>query len=88
MLASGGYPGKYEKGKEIKGLHGEFESIIIHAGTRLEDGKVMTNGGRVMGVVSLGETVKEARERSYEAVKKISFMGMQYRSDIGKIASE
>jgi len=88
VLASGGYPGKYEKGKEIKGLENDFDSIIIHAGTKLEDEKVLTNGGRVMGVVSLGETVKEAREKSYASVGKISFIGMQYRSDIGKIASE
>jgi len=88
VLASGGYPGKYEKGKEIKGLENDFDSIIIHAGTKLDDGKVLTNGGRVMGVVSLGATVKEAREKSYASVGKISFEGMGYRTDIGKIASE
>jgi len=88
VLASGGYPGKYEKGKEIKGLENDFESIIIHAGTKLDGGKVLTNGGRVMGVVSLGATVKEAREKSYASLGKISFEGMGYRTDIGKIASE
>ncbi len=88
VLASGGYPGSYQKGKEIKGLDSDFDSIIIHAGTKAQDGKVLTNGGRVMGVVSLGETVKEAREKSYAAIEKISFEGMGYRSDIGKIASE
>ncbi len=88
VLASGGYPGPYVKGEEIKGLESDFDSIVIHAGTKLEDGKVLTNGGRVMGVVSLGDTVKEARGKSYASVGKISFKGMQYRSDIGKIASE
>ena len=87
VLASGGYPGKYEKGKEIKGLENDFDSIIIHAGTKLDDGKVLTNGGRVMGVVSLGATVKEAREKSYASVGKISFEGMGYRTDIGTIGS-
>lgn len=88
VLASGGYPGPYEKGKEITGLDAASESIVLHAGTRLSDGKVLTNGGRVLGVVSLGATVAQARAKSYETVKGISFEGMQYRTDIGKIASE
>lgn len=88
VLASGGYPGPYEKGKEIRGLLDPVESIVIHAGTKLEGDKVLTNGGRVLGIVSTGETVAEARAKSYRSIEKISFEGMQYRSDIGKIASE
>jgi phosphoribosylamine--glycine ligase len=85
VMASGGYPGKYEKGKEITGIE-EAEALgdvkVFHAGTKLDDGKVVTNGGRVLGVTALGDTIKAAQQRAYEAVDKIHFEGAQYRTDI------
>ncbi len=89
VLASKGYPGKYEKGKVIKGLE-EAEKMkdvmVFHAGTALKNGKYVTAGGRVLGVTALGSTIKEAIERAYEAVSKISWEGMHYRRDIGQKA--
>ena len=89
VLASGGYPGKYEKGKVIHGLD-EVEKMkdvmVFHAGTALKDGKFVTAGGRVLGVTALGDTIKEAIDRAYEAVSKISWEGMHYRKDIGQKA--
>ena len=88
VIASKGYPGNYEKGKEIKGLK-EANSIpgaiVFHAGTSKSnsDGKILTNGGRVLGVTALGKTIKEAIENAYKAVAKISFDGMHFRKDIG-----
>jgi phosphoribosylamine--glycine ligase len=86
VLASKGYPGKYEKGKEIKGLE-ECEKIpdvyVFHAGTKRENNKFFTDGGRVLGILGYGKTLKEAKEKSYEGVKKIYFEGMHYRKDIG-----
>ncbi|OGI90173.1 phosphoribosylamine--glycine ligase [Candidatus Nomurabacteria bacterium RIFCSPLOWO2_01_FULL_40_15] len=92
-LASGGYPGSYEKGKEIKGI-GEAENdqniLVFHAGTQLvsNSNQLVTNGGRVLGVSAVGPTLKEALVTAYDAIKKISFEGMQYRKDIGKSASD
>ncbi len=89
VLASGGYPGKYEKGKVINGLdevEGMEDVMVFHAGTALEDGKFVTAGGRVLGVTALGDTIKEAIDRAYEAVSKISWEGMHYRKDIGQKA--
>ena len=89
VLASKGYPGSYEKGKRIYGLEDvkKMEDVMVfHAGTRLENGHFYTNGGRVLGVTALGETIVEAIERAYEAVARISFDGMHYRHDIGKKA--
>jgi phosphoribosylamine--glycine ligase len=86
VLASKGYPGKYEKGKEIKGIEEaeKLESIVVfHAGTKLSDGKLLTNGGRVLNVTALGKDIVEARERVYKAIEKIHFDGMHYRKDIG-----
>ena len=84
--ASKGYPGSYEKHKEIRGL-AEVEKLkdakVFHAGTTLEDGKIFTSGGRVLGVTALGNDIKSAKKNAYDAVKKIDFEGMQYRSDIG-----
>lgn len=89
VIASGGYPGSYGKGKEIFGL-AEAEKIkdavVFHAGTKLEDAKILTNGGRVLGVTGLGNTIKEAMDTAYQAVGKIKFDGMQYRKDIGQKA--
>ncbi len=86
-LASGGYPGKYEKEKEIKGLErlkGKEDIVVFHAGTKKENGRLITTGGRVLGVTGIGSTLKEAIETTYSAVKEISFEGMHYRKDIGK----
>ncbi len=86
VLASKGYPGKYEKGKVITGIE-EAEKIptvvVFHAGTKIENGKLVTNGGRVLNVTALGKDIFEARERVYRAVEKIYFEGMHYRKDIG-----
>jgi phosphoribosylamine---glycine ligase len=85
VMASGGYPGKYEKGKEITGIE-EAEKLpdvkVFHAGTKMAGGKLVTNGGRVLGVTALGDTVLDAKTRAYEAVSRIHFEGMHYRRDI------
>ncbi len=90
VLASKGYPGKYEKGKVIHGLHDVEEMkdvFVFHAGTkRDEKGRFVTAGGRVLGVTALGKDIVEAIHRAYEAVKKITWDGMHYRTDIGKKA--
>jgi len=86
VVSSGGYPGSYEKGKEISGLEEAgrtADTVVFHAGTALKDGRVVTAGGRVLGVTSLGDTVKEAIDKAYEACSKISFTGHFYRKDIG-----
>jgi phosphoribosylamine--glycine ligase len=85
VLASGGYPGKYETGKAISGLDScsQMEDVyIFHAGTRRENGGIVTSGGRVLAVTALGETVNDARARAYEAVACIEFEGAHYRRDI------
>jgi phosphoribosylamine--glycine ligase len=84
VMASGGYPGKYETGKPITGLEtAASEDVqIFHAGTRRENGAVVTSGGRVLAVTALGETIGDARNRAYEAVSKIDFEGCHYRRDI------
>jgi phosphoribosylamine--glycine ligase len=87
VLCSGGYPGKYETGKVIHGV-AEAEALpdvkVFHAGTRRdEQGRLVTDGGRVLAVTALGEDFRAARERVYEAVRKIHFPGMHYRTDIG-----
>lgn len=90
IMASGGYPKSYPKGLEIKGLSdGQLDGVTVyHAGTALKEGKLVTAGGRVLGVTALGDTLKEALEKSYEAVKKIEFENAHYRRDIGKRALE
>lgn len=88
VLASGGYPEHYEKGKEIHGLdaNGQVEgATVYHAGTVKRDGRFYTNGGRVLDVTCTGQTLDEALQKAYEAVDKISWDGMQYRHDIGRI---
>ena len=83
MMVSGGYPGSYEKGKEISGLEKESKSVVFHAGTRSEKGKVLTNGGRVLSVTSYGEDMSQALARSYKTAERIEFEGKYYRRDIG-----
>lgn len=89
MLASSGYPGPYEKEKIIKGIEKAEQNknvIVFHAGTKIENGNLVTNGGRVLGVSAVGINLKEALETAYESISKISFEGMQYRKDIGKLS--
>ena len=87
VMASGGYPVSYKKGIEMFGLdeNGQVEgAIVYHAGTKYENGKFYTNGGRVLGVTAKADTLDEALEKAYAAVKKISFEGAHYRTDIGR----
>ncbi len=89
VMASKGYPGDYERGKIISGLKevSHMENIFIfHAGTALKDGQVVTNGGRVLGVTGLGEDIPRAIEWTYQAVRRISWDGVHYRTDIGQKA--
>ncbi len=89
VLASDGYPGKYETGKVIEGLEKVQEMkdvMVFHAGTRLEGDQFVTAGGRVLGVTALGDTIASAIERAYEAVSEIKWDGMHYRRDIGQKA--
>ncbi len=83
MLVSGGYPEAYQKNKEITGLENVKESTVFHAGTKISENKVVTNGGRVMAVTSFGDTIEEALEKSYRSIDKIHFNKMNYRKDIG-----
>lgn len=86
VLASGGYPGAYEKGKPIDGLDQlEKDILAFHAGTRMLDHELVTDGGRVLGITALGETLEEAREKVYRNLESIRFDGMQYRKEIGQI---
>lgn len=86
VAASGGYPGKYETGKTISGIDDARsipDTMVFHAGTRLDnEGRVVTAGGRVLGITALGQTLAEAKRRAYNAVDKISFDGMVFRRDI------
>lgn len=87
VLASGGYPAKYEKGKLIEGLDrlkDREDVTVFHAGTRRENGKLVTSGGRVLGVTGTGSNLKEAITTTYEAIKHVSFDAMYYRRDIGQ----
>ncbi|WP_435315285.1 phosphoribosylamine--glycine ligase [Cellulophaga fucicola] len=83
MTVSGGYPEAYEKGKEITGLESVDGSIVFHAGTTLENGKIVTSGGRVMAVTSFGANFKDALAQSYKNVEKLHFDKMNYRKDLG-----
>ena len=83
MTVSGGYPGSYEKGKEIMGLENIDQSIVFHAGTRKENDQVLTNGGRVMAFTSFGHDMNEALTKSYGSIEKVHFEGMYFRKDIG-----
>jgi phosphoribosylamine--glycine ligase len=91
VLASDGYPGKFESGKGISGL-GEAEQVqdvkVLHAGTKQDGGNIITSGGRVLGVTATGTTLTGALDKAYQAVEKIHFDGMHYRRDIGKDAEQ
>lgn len=88
IMASGGYPKSYPKGIEIKGLSdGQLDGVTVyHAGTKLDGDKLVTSGGRVLGVTALGDTLEAALKKSYAGVKSISFDGAHFRNDIGKRA--
>ena len=91
VLASDGYPVKYEKGFEIKGLdafNGKDDYFCFHAGSKFADGKIVTNGGRVLGVTAKGSDLKEARKKAYEATEWVSFDNKYMRHDIGKAIDE
>ncbi|MDN3595897.1 phosphoribosylamine--glycine ligase [Zunongwangia endophytica] len=83
MLVSGGYPEAYEKGKEITGIENVEDAIVFHAGTTSKDGKVVTNGGRVIAVTAFGEDYKQALKKSYQNVEKLQFDKMYFRKDLG-----
>jgi len=86
VMASGGYPGKYEKGKVISGLDEaakEPDAVVFHAGTAEKDGNIVTAGGRVLGVTALGDTIKDAIDHAYKVAGLITWDGVQYRRDIG-----
>ena len=90
VLASGGYPGPYETGTPIEGLEDAARvegAVVFHAGTAMRDGRVVTAGGRVLAVSSLGSTIEQARVRAYEACSRLSFEGMRYRTDIAARAA-
>jgi phosphoribosylamine--glycine ligase len=85
VMASGGYPDDYQKGKKISGLQeaGKLDDVMVfHAGTRQQDGEIVTSGGRVLGVTALGRTITEAKVKAYQAVDRIHFDGVYFRRDI------
>lgn len=84
VMVAGGYPGSYSKGNEISGLNSVNESILFHAGTRLEKNKALTNGGRVIAVTSLANKLEDALDLSYRSAEKISWENVYFRKDIGK----
>jgi len=89
VMASGGYPGKYEKGKEISGIEKALDTgdiLVFHAGTKKDKGKFFTTGGRALNIVALGSSVKEAAQKVYNACGIIEFDGAYYRKDIGSRA--
>ena len=84
VLASGGYPGSYEKGKVITGLKDVDEDIVVfHAGTASKDENIVTSGGRVLNICALGSSLDETRAKVYKAAEVIDFEGKYYRKDIG-----
>jgi len=89
VMASGGYPGAFAKGYPIAGLDAAAQIddlVVFHAGTVLQDGKIVNSGGRVLGVTGLGATVAAAIDKAYQGVRAISWEGAQYRTDIGRKA--
>lgn len=91
VMASGGYPAAYRKGIPISGLNPQGQrndAVVYHAGTRYEDGRFLTNGGRVLGVTATAATLDEALDKAYDAVEKIHFEDAHYRRDIGRVTAE
>jgi len=84
VLVSGGYPGDFEKGKTVTGLNDSGDSLIFHSGTKQEDDKVLTNGGRVFAITSFGRSIEDAVKKSFTTAEKIRYEGKYYRKDIGK----
>ena len=85
VLASGGYPGNYEKNKVITGLDKlSNDALVFHAGTKMENGKIFTSGGRVLNIIGIGADLKAAIDKAYAEIKSVSFDNMFYRKDIGK----
>ncbi len=84
ILTSGGYPEKYEKGYPVDGLSEIKKSIVFHAGLKLSETKYLTNGGRVIAITALGESINEAKKEAYKNIEKINFQDMYFRTDIGK----
>ena len=82
VMASGGYPGSYKKGLEISGLEEAGEAVVFHAGTKEDGGRIVTAGGRVLGVTAIAGSIREARDKAYAAVAKIKFSEAFYRKDI------
>jgi phosphoribosylamine--glycine ligase len=85
VISAKGYPGSYEKGKVIRGLDfftNDSDAVVFHAGTSMNDGEVVTSGGRVLGVTALGKDIKTAHDNAYKAIEKIHFDGMHFRKDI------
>ena len=83
MIVSGGYPQAYKKGIEIEGIQNVEGSIVYHAGTQLKEGKILTNGGRVLAITSFGRDFREGLNKSYQSIKNIKFNNMYYRKDLG-----
>ena len=83
MMVSGGYPEDYEKGKIISGIENVKDSLVFHAGTKTENGKIVSNGGRVLAITSFGNDHKEAIKKSYQNIEKLHFDKMYFRKDIG-----
>ena len=83
MVVSGGYPEEYEKGFEITGISQVEDSIVFHAGTKMENGKIVSNGGRVLAITSYGDSFQEAIKKSYQNIGKLHFDKMYFRKDIG-----
>lgn len=84
FMVSGGYPGSYEKGKVMTGLSDVKDTILFHAGTKINEDQVLTNGGRVIALTSFGDSIKAALAKSYAAAETVNFDGMYYRKDIGQ----
>jgi phosphoribosylamine--glycine ligase len=83
VVVSAGYPEEFEKGKEIQGLDDKTDSLIFHAGTKEENGKIVSNGGRVLAITSFGDTFTSATKKSYQTIENLKFDKMYYRKDIG-----
>ena len=83
MIVSGGYPEEFDKGKIITGIKNVQDSIVFHAGTKMENGEIVSNGGRVLAITSFGDNFQEAIKKSYQNIDKLHFDKMYFRTDIG-----